>query len=53
MSFEKLVEEKIREAIKSGEFDNLPCAGKPLSLDDYFSSPEELRLTYSALKGAG
>ena len=53
MSFDKFVEEKIREAIKSGEFDNLPCAGKPLSLDDYFSTPEDLRLAYSVLKSAG
>ena len=27
-------EQKIAEAIKNGEFDNLPCRGEPLSLDD-------------------
>ncbi|HYL98788.1 MAG TPA: DUF1992 domain-containing protein [Blastocatellia bacterium] len=53
MAFERLVEEKIREAIQSGEFDDLPCAGKPLSLDEYFSTPEDQRLTYSVLKSAG
>ena len=28
MSFEKLMEEKIREAIANGEFDNLPGMGR-------------------------
>ena len=32
MSLEKSVEEKIRQAIADGEFDNLAGAGKPLNL---------------------
>lgn len=53
MSFDKLVEEKIREAIANGEFDNLPGKGKPLDLDAYFATPEDVRVTYSVLKSSG
>lgn len=53
MSFEKLVEEKIREAMEKGEFDNLPGKGKPVDLSAYFATPEDLRLSYSILKNAG
>jgi hypothetical protein len=53
MSFEKLVEEKIREAMAEGEFDNLSGRGKPINLDDYFATPEDLRMGYSVLKNAG
>src|SRR5215467_11778362 len=50
---EKLIEEKIREAMEKGEFDNLPGKGKPLDLDAYFATPADLRLGYSVLKSAG
>ncbi|HKV40054.1 MAG TPA: DUF1992 domain-containing protein [Blastocatellia bacterium] len=53
MRFDKVVEDKIREAMANGEFDNLAGRGKPLNLDDYFSTPEDLRATYSVLKTAG
>jgi hypothetical protein len=53
MLFDKLVEEKIREAIANGEFDDLPGKGKPISLDEYFSTPEDIRMTNSVLKNAG
>lgn len=53
MSFERLVENKIREAMAKGEFDNLPGRGRPLDLTDYFNTPEELRLGYAMLKSAG
>jgi len=33
MAFEKIAEEKIQEAIATGEFDDLPGKGKPLDLD--------------------
>ena len=33
-----------------GEFDNLEGAGKPLNLDDYFATPEDVRIGYSVLK---
>src|SRR5262249_51340933 len=53
MSFQKDVDEKIREAIGRGEFDNLPGKGKPLDLDAYFAAPEHLRMGYAILKSEG
>lgn len=50
MSLEKIIEEKIQEAIENGEFDNLEGKGKPLNLDDYFATPEEFRVGHSLLK---
>lgn len=50
MNLEKFVEEKIKQAIEAGEFDNLKGAGKPLDLDEYFNAPPELRAGYSLLK---
>jgi hypothetical protein len=52
MSFEKHADERIREAIESGEFDDLPGKGKPLDLEAYFAAPEHLRMGYSILKNA-
>ena len=52
MSFQKNVDKKIEEAIARGEFDNLPGKGKPLDLDAYFATPEDLRIGYSLLKTA-
>ncbi len=52
MSLSKVIDERIREAIEAGEFDNLEGAGKPLDLDDYFNTPEDLRMGYSVLKSA-
>ncbi|MBI1764724.1 MAG: DUF1992 domain-containing protein [Acidobacteria bacterium] len=53
MSYAQLVENKIREALAKGEFDNLPGRGRPLDLAAYFNTPEELRLGYAMLKSAG
>ena len=52
MNFDKLIEEKIREAMANGEFDNLSGKGKPIDLTAYFATPEDLRLGYSILKNA-
>jgi len=52
MSFSRIAENRIREAMEQGEFDNLPGAGEPLSLEDYFNTPEDLRMAYSVLKNA-
>jgi hypothetical protein len=52
MSFERLVENKIREAIEKGEFDDLRGKGKPLDLTEYFNTPSDLRLWFAMLKGA-
>lgn len=50
--FEKIVEERIQAAQKSGQFDDLPNCGKPLVfVDDRFVS-EELRLSFKILKNA-
>jgi hypothetical protein len=51
--FDKLVEQKIREAQRAGEFDRLEGAGRPINLDAYFSTPAELRAGYAVLKNAG
>src|SRR5262249_29373047 len=53
MFSERLIEEKIREAMEQGEFDNLPGKGKPLDLAAYFATPDDVRLGYSVLKSAG
>lgn len=51
--FDKIVEAKIQEAIRNGEFDNLPSKGKPLNLDDWARLPEDIRVGYILLKNAG
>ncbi len=52
MNFEKLVEQKIREAMEAGEFDRLEGAGRPVDLNAYFATPAELRAGYAVLKNA-
>ncbi len=47
MSLAKFVEEQIRKAMKTGEFDNLEGAGRPLNLDLYFAAPVDVRMVYS------
>lgn len=51
--FHILAEEKIKQAYKDGEFDNLPGMGKPLKLEDLSGVPEELRMAYRIMKNAG
>ena len=53
MPFERIAEEKIKEAMARGEFSELPGKGKPLNLEEYFSAPEDMRLGLSILKNAG
>ena len=50
MSIESAIEQKIREAMARGEFDNLAGKGKPIDLEAYFNTPEDLRMAYSILK---
>jgi hypothetical protein len=52
MAWERIAENRIREAMQEGEFDNLPGAGKPIDLDGYFKLPEHLRVAFSILKSA-
>lgn len=53
LPFDALVEERIQDAMRRGEFDDLPGAGKPLELDDDRLVPEEVRAAYRVLKNAG
>jgi hypothetical protein len=53
VAFERIAEEKIREAIAAGELEQLPGKGKPLPLDDYFSVRPEERMAYLVLKNSG
>ena len=38
--------------MEQGQFENLPGAGRPLNLEEYFSAPEDLRMAYSILRNA-
>ena len=50
--FEKIIEERIKEAQQKGEFDDLPGRGAPIVLEDDSHVPEDLRLVYKVLKNA-
>lgn len=50
--FVNIVEERIQQSMRNGDFQNLPGAGKPLKADDLSRIPEELRLAYRILKNA-
>jgi hypothetical protein len=50
--FDKVAEQRIREAMENGEFDNLPAKGKRLIFEDAHI-PEELRAAYKVLKNNG
>lgn len=51
--FSKIAEERIRDAMEQGEFDNLGSAGKPLAFEDETWIPEDLRMAYRVLRNAG
>jgi hypothetical protein len=50
MSIESAIEQIIREGMARGEFDNLKGRGKPLNLDDYFNTPEDIRMGFAMLR---
>src|SRR5215472_13545806 len=52
MPFSRVAESRILDAIARGDFENLSGAGKPLNLEEYFSTPEDLRMAFSILKNA-
>ena len=52
VSFSRIAENRIAEAMARGDFDNLPGAGRPLCLEEYFSTPDALRAGFSILKNA-
>jgi hypothetical protein len=51
-AFKKIAERKIQEAIRNGEFDNLPNRGRPIDLDEDCLVPPELRMAYRVLKNS-
>lgn len=51
--FAKIAEQRIREAIENGEFNNLKGMGKPLDLRDESWIQEDIRMAYRILKNAG
>jgi len=50
--FQRLAEQRILEAQRKGEFDDLPGKGKPLELEDLSWVPDDLRIGYKVLKNA-
>ncbi len=50
--FEAIVEERIKQAQKRGDMDNLPGQGRPLPKEDIDFS-NEFRLAHKVLKNAG
>jgi hypothetical protein len=51
-AFEKIAEKKIREAMDSGEFEDIPGKGKRLDLEDDRHIPQDIRLAHKILKNA-
>ena len=49
---ERLAEQRILEAQRNGEFNDLAGKGKPLKLADHSQVPEDLRMAYHVLKNA-
>lgn len=48
-----IAEQKIKDAMAEGQFDNLPGAGKPLQLEDMSNIPEDMRMAYTLLRTSG
>ena len=49
---QRMAEQRILEAQRNGEFDNLRGKGKPLELEDLSWVPQDLRIGYKVLKNA-
>lgn len=49
----RIAEQKIKEAMERGEFDNLAGRGQPQDLEDYSRLPDDVRMAYHILKNAG
>ncbi len=50
--FQKIIEQRIKEAQMKGEFDDLPGSGEPVEIEDDSHVPEDLQLAYKILKNA-
>ncbi|MEK4236803.1 DnaJ family domain-containing protein [Paenibacillus sp. FSL H7-0714] len=48
-----LVEQRIQESMRNGEFGDLPGHGKPMELEDLSGVPEELRMSFKIMKNSG
>jgi len=48
-----VAEQRIREAMERGEFDELPSKGRPLDLDEDANVPDDLKMAYKLLKNGG
>lgn len=48
-----VAEQRIREAMERGDFDDLPGKGRPLNLDEDANVPDELKMAYKLLKNGG
>lgn len=48
-----IAEDKIKTALKNGDFENLPGKGMPQKLEDLSMIPEDLRIAYKVLKNSG
>ena len=52
-NFNRIAENKIKEAIEKKEFENLEGFGKPVDNSEYFKVPEEERLAFHVMKNVG
>ncbi|MCP3029075.1 DUF1992 domain-containing protein [Halobacillus sp. A5] len=52
MDYGHLIEEKIKQSIKQGDFDDLPGKGHPLPKDELAYVPDDMRNSYRILKNA-
>jgi len=52
MPFERIAEQRLRQAIDEGWLDDLPNRGERIDLEEYFATPEDVRVAYSILKNA-
>lgn len=53
LAFTWIAERLIEEAMRRGEFDNLPGRGQKILFEDDSMVPEDLRMAYKILKNAG
>ncbi|MEW6067272.1 MAG: DnaJ family domain-containing protein [Nitrospirota bacterium] len=49
----RIAEQRIREAIENGEFNDLEGKGKPIIFEDETWIPDDLRMAYRFMKNAG
>ncbi|MDX8046892.1 DUF1992 domain-containing protein [Gracilibacillus sp. S3-1-1] len=51
--FSQLAEERIKQAIKDGDFDHLQGKGKPQKKDPLQHIPDDLRMSYRIMRNSG